>query len=80
MTVQCIACKHLNLRRDARMSVAGFGACDLKPVGHFQSLTLPHDCRKFTPAQEAIVQKRLAWRAERDTKKTKGATPEKATP
>lgn len=66
MTVECITCDRLSLRKVPSMAKQGLGSCDLrKRAGVFVSITYARDCAKHTQASEKTVAARRAWMAKK---------------
>ena len=66
MTVECITCDRLNLRKVPAMAKQGLGSCDLrKRTGVFVSIAFARDCAKHTHASEKTVTTRRAWMAKK---------------
>lgn len=62
MTVECITCDRLQLRKVPAMAKQGLGGCELKPrAGVFVSITFPRECAKHSQASEKTVTARRAW-------------------
>lgn len=62
MTVECITCDRLQLRKVPAMAKQGLGGCELKPrAGVFVSITFKRDCAKHHQASEKTVTARRAW-------------------
>ncbi|WP_237173023.1 hypothetical protein [Paracandidimonas lactea] len=62
MTVQCIACRHFNLRGAGQMARQGFGHCALRgSAAVFQSATFERLCPRFEAVDADTVAKRTTW-------------------
>lgn len=62
MTVECITCDRLNLRKVPAMAKHGLGRCDLvKRAGVFVSITFQRECAKHSQASDKTVNARRAW-------------------
>ncbi|MCI2809372.1 hypothetical protein [Eoetvoesiella caeni] len=70
MTVQCIACQHFSYQNAPRQiaSDGGYGHCAFDPACRFSSAIYEHHCPKFKAADKETVDKRHAWRDERQAK------------
>lgn len=62
MTVECLTCDRLQLRKVPAMAKQGLGGCELKPrAGVFVSITFQRECAKHSHAGEKTVNARRAW-------------------
>lgn len=62
MTVECLTCDRLQLRKVPAMARHGLGGCELKPrTGVFVSIRFERECTKHTQASDKTVETRHAW-------------------
>lgn len=61
MTVQCVTCKHLNLREAGRMAREGFGRCAHRAPSQFTSARIERQCDEHTEADPSVVAERRQW-------------------
>ena len=66
MTVECITCDRLSLRKHPAQAMQGLGRCAVRQrVGMFVSIAFARDCAKHTQASEKTVAARRAWMAKK---------------
>lgn len=62
MTVKCITCDRLQLRKVPAMAKQGLGGCELRAgAGVFVSITFQRECAKHSQASDKTVTARRAW-------------------
>ncbi|NYT25372.1 hypothetical protein H0A73_17365 [Alcaligenaceae bacterium] len=61
MTVQCITCRHFNLRDAGRMAHEGFGNCAHRAAHEFTGARYQRVCGQHEEAPADAVEKRREW-------------------
>ena len=69
---ECIKCQNLDLKANERMTKAGFSRCKKKPTYEFVSIRRDIKCEVYREDKPEVIEKRLAWRAQRETRKANG--------
>ncbi len=67
---ECIKCKNLDLKADERMTKVGFSRCKKLATYEFVSIKRDIHCSDYKEDKQEVIEKRLAWRAQRETRKT----------
>jgi len=68
MTVQCIACRHFDLRKAEGLDSQGYGNCAFERRSTFESATFPRYCAQFRATDTDIEQRRRQWLAAKQEK------------
>ncbi len=66
---ECIKCQNLDLKADERMTKVGFSRCKKKATHEFVSIKRKIECKDYREDKPEVIEKRLAWRAQRETRK-----------
>jgi len=68
MTTPCIKCVNLDLKADEKMTCQGFARCKKFPPECYQSVYRDIECKHYRQATEEVIEKRMEWRNERETR------------
>lgn len=63
----CIKCANLDMKARETMTNLGFPVCKKLPVGCYVSVYREIECKDYKEAKPEIVEKRIEWRAKRET-------------
>lgn len=66
--VQCIGCRHFDLRSAGQMAAQGYGNCAFERPSTFQSATFPRHCQLFVAVDQEDEQRRRQWLADKQEK------------
>lgn len=67
-SVQCIGCRHFDLRRAGEMAAQGYGNCAFERPSVFESATFRRYCTLFVAVDQETEQHRRQWLAAKQEK------------
>ena len=61
--MRCIDCQHMTSDKNPHAAQAGLVRCAAvqAPAGYYKTSTYQRDCRTFAQADDAVIEKRVAW-------------------